>query len=82
MPTLTSARTTSQVYLPAIFPSPRGHGEGRQSGYGSWGLIPHWQAVFRLQEVWSATFRYTGIESREGMSHYGLNDTVAARDER
>lgn len=29
-----------------------------------------------------AAFRYTGIESREGMSHYGLNDTVAARDEK
>ena len=28
-----------------------------------------------------AALRYAGVERREGMSHYGLNDTVAARDE-
>jgi len=28
----------------------------------------------------SKTIRYTGIESHEGLAHYGLYDTVVARE--
>lgn len=34
------------------------------------------QAVFRLPCVVS----YTGIDSHEGLSHFGLYDTVVARE--
>ena len=38
------------------------------------------QAVFAFRRYEDASLRYTGIESHEGLTHYGLYDTVAARD--
>ena len=34
----------------------------------------------RLPALRDASLRYTGIESHEGLTHYGLYDTVVARD--
>src|SRR5665213_2991971 len=39
------------------------------------------QAVFAFRRYEDASLRYTGIESHEGLTHYGLYDTVVARDE-
>src|SRR6516164_1204163 len=38
------------------------------------------QAVFALRRYEDASLRYTGIESHEGLAHYGLYDTVVARE--
>ena len=38
------------------------------------------QAVFAFRRYEDASLRYTGIESHAGLSHYGLYDTVVARD--
>jgi hypothetical protein len=38
------------------------------------------QAVFAFRRYEDASLRYTGIESHEGLAHYGLYDTVVARD--
>jgi len=38
------------------------------------------QAVFAFRRYEDASLRYTGIESHEGLSHYGLWDTVKARE--
>jgi hypothetical protein len=38
------------------------------------------QAVFAFRRYEDASLRYTGIESHEGLTHYGLYDTVAGRD--
>jgi hypothetical protein len=38
------------------------------------------QAVFAFRRYEDASLRYTGIESHQGLSHYGLYDTVVARD--
>lgn len=38
------------------------------------------QAVFAFRRYEDASLRYTGIESHEGLSHYGLFDTVVAID--
>jgi hypothetical protein len=38
------------------------------------------QAVFAFRRYEDASLRYTGIESHEGLTHYGLYDTVAARE--
>lgn len=38
------------------------------------------QAVFAFRRYEDASLRYTGIESHEGLTHYGLYDTVTARD--
>ena len=38
------------------------------------------QAVFAFRRYEDASLRYTGIESHEGLRHYGLYDTVVARD--
>jgi len=38
------------------------------------------QAVFAFRRYEDASLRYTGIESHEGLSHYGLYDTVVARE--
>ena len=38
------------------------------------------QAVFAFRRYEDASLRYTGIESHEGLSHYGLFDTVVAVD--
>ena len=38
------------------------------------------QAVFAFRRYEDASLRYTGIESHEGLSRYGLYDTVVARD--
>lgn len=38
------------------------------------------QAVFAFRRYEDASLRYTGIESHDGLSHYGLYDTVVARD--
>ncbi len=38
------------------------------------------QAVFAFRRYEDASFRYTGIESHEGLTHYGLYDTVVARE--
>lgn len=37
-------------------------------------------AVFAFRRYEDASLRYTGIESHAGLSHYGLYDTVVARD--
>ena len=37
-------------------------------------------AVFAFRRYEDASLRYTGIESHTGLSHYGLYDTVVARD--
>jgi len=42
---------------------------------------PHMnQAVFAFRRYEDASLRYTGIESHEGLTHYGLYDTVVARE--
>jgi hypothetical protein len=38
------------------------------------------QAVFAFRRYEDASLRYTGIESHPGLTHYGLYDTVAARE--
>ena len=38
------------------------------------------QAVFAFRRYEDASLRYTGIESHEGLSHFGLYDTVVARE--
>jgi hypothetical protein len=38
------------------------------------------QAVFAFRRYEDASLRYTGIESHKGLSHYGLYDTVVARE--
>jgi hypothetical protein len=38
------------------------------------------QAVFAFRRYEDASLYYTGIESHQGLSHYGLYDTVVARD--
>ena len=38
------------------------------------------QAVFAFRRYEDASLRYTGIDSHEGLSHYGLYDTVVAKD--
>jgi len=38
------------------------------------------EAVFAFRRYEDASLRYTGIESHEGLSHYGLYDTVVARE--
>lgn len=39
------------------------------------------QAVFSFRRYEDSSLSYTGIESHEGLRHYGLYDTVIARDE-
>ena len=36
------------------------------------------QAVFAFRRYEDASLRYAGIESHEGITHYGLYDTVVA----
>jgi hypothetical protein len=38
------------------------------------------QAVFAFRRYEDASLCYTGIESHEGLTHYGLYDTVVARE--
>ncbi|WP_091333807.1 GIY-YIG nuclease family protein [Allochromatium warmingii] len=38
------------------------------------------QAVFAFRRYEDASLRYTGIESHEGLNHYGLYDTVVAKE--
>ncbi len=38
------------------------------------------QAVFAFRRYEDASLHYTGIESHEGLSHYGLYNTVVAKD--
>ena len=38
------------------------------------------QAVFAFRRYEDASLRYTGIESPDGLAHYGLYDTVVARE--
>jgi len=38
------------------------------------------QAVFAFRRYEDASLMYTGIESHEGLAHYGLYDTVVARE--
>ncbi len=38
------------------------------------------QAVFAFRRYEDASLRYTGIESHAGLTHYGLYDTVVARE--
>jgi hypothetical protein len=38
------------------------------------------QAVFAFRRYEDASLRYTGLESHKGLSHYGLYDTVVAKD--
>ncbi|MFV8166512.1 DEAD/DEAH box helicase family protein [Mycobacterium sp. 134] len=39
------------------------------------------QAVFAFRRYEDASLSYTGIDSHEGLSHFGLYDTVVAREE-
>ena len=39
------------------------------------------EAVFAFRRYEDASLRYTGIESHDGLSHYGLYDTVVERSE-
>jgi len=39
------------------------------------------QAVFAFRRYEDASLRYTGIESHPGLAHYGLYDTVVARED-
>jgi hypothetical protein len=39
------------------------------------------QAVFAFRRYEDASLRYTGIDSHEGLTHYGLYDTVVAKDQ-
>lgn len=39
------------------------------------------QAVFAFRRYEDASLRYTGIESHNGLTHYGLYDTVVAKEE-
>ncbi len=39
------------------------------------------QAVFAFRRYEDASLCYTGIESHKGLRHYGLHDTVIAREE-
>jgi hypothetical protein len=39
------------------------------------------QAVFAFRRYEDASLRYTGLQSHEGLAHYGLYDTVVARDQ-
>lgn len=39
------------------------------------------QAVFAFRRYEDASLSYTGIESHEGLRHYGLYDTVVAVEE-
>ena len=39
------------------------------------------QAVFAFRRYEDASLSYTGIDSHEGLSHYGLYNTVVAKDE-
>lgn len=38
------------------------------------------QAVFAFRRYEDASLRYTGIESHEGLTRYGLYDAVVARE--
>lgn len=38
------------------------------------------QAVFAFRRYEDASLGYTGIDSHEGLRHFGLYDTVTARD--
>jgi hypothetical protein len=38
------------------------------------------QAVFAFRRYEDASLRYTGIDSHEGLTHYGLHDTVVAKE--
>lgn len=38
------------------------------------------QAVFAFRRYEDASLHYTGIESHEGLTHYGLYDTVVAKE--
>jgi len=38
------------------------------------------QAVFAFRRYEDASLRYTGIDSHPGLRHYGLYDTVVAKD--
>jgi hypothetical protein len=38
------------------------------------------QAVFAFRRYEDASLRYTGIDSHPGLRHYGLYDTVVARE--
>lgn len=38
------------------------------------------QAVFAFRRYEDASLSYTGIDSHEGLSHFGLYDTVVARE--
>jgi hypothetical protein len=39
------------------------------------------QAVFAFRRYEDASLSYTGIDSHPGLTHYGLYDTVVAREE-
>jgi hypothetical protein len=38
------------------------------------------QSFFAFRRYEDASLRYTGIESHEGLTHYGLYDTVVGRE--
>jgi hypothetical protein len=38
------------------------------------------EAAFAFRRYEDASLRYTGIKSHKGLTHYGLYDTVVAKD--
>jgi hypothetical protein len=43
-------------------------------------IRPPRAAVFAFRRYEDASLRYAGIESHEGLTHYGLCDTVVAKE--
>ena len=48
--------------------------------FGAWRETAK-EAVFAFRRYEDASLRYTGIESHPGLTHYGLYDTVVARED-
>ena len=43
-------------------------------------ILENEEAMFAFRRYEDASLRYTGIESHEGLTHYGLYDTVVAKE--
>lgn len=55
--------------------------DGQPITFAEWGNTEQMnQALFAFRRYEDASLRYTGIESHEGLSYYGLYDTVVAKD--
>ncbi|MEZ5717435.1 MAG: hypothetical protein R3E55_02905 [Burkholderiaceae bacterium] len=69
---------------PELFDRDRADGAGLSSA-GTAGRCSNTaqmnQAVFAFRRYEDASLRYTGIPSHDGLTHYGLYDTVVAKDQ-